>query len=133
MLSQVSNLISNNMHNLKELKIWNKAIDLAVDVYQATSTFPGDERFGLTGQSRRAAVSIPSNISEGAGRNFNKEFTHFLGIANGSSYELQTQLVIANKLMMLNNESMDSLLKQIDELQKMNYAFQQKLNKPSQI
>ena len=65
------------MHNLKELKIWNKAIDLAVDVYKATSSLPPDERFGLTSQSRRAAVSIPSNIAEGAGRNSNKEFGHF--------------------------------------------------------
>ena len=117
------------MHNLKELKIWNKAIDLAVDVYKTTSTFPTDERFGLISQSRRAAVSIPSNIAEGAGRNSDKEFSHFLGIANGSSYELQTQLVISNKLALLDDNLLEGLLKQIDELQKMNYAFQQRLNK----
>ncbi len=58
------------MNNLKELKIWNKAINLAVDVYKATSTFPNDERFGLTSQSRRAAVSIPSNIAEGGRKKF---------------------------------------------------------------
>lgn len=115
------------MHNLKELKIWNKAIDLSVDVYKATALFPTDERFGLTGQSRRAAVSIPSNIAEGAGRNSKKEFTNFLGIANGSSYELQTQLIISNKLNLLNDDILDNLLKQIDELQKMNFAFQKKL------
>lgn len=106
------------MHNLKELKIWNKAIDIAVDVYKVTSSFPVDERFGLTSQSRRAAVSIPSNIAEGAGRNSAKEFSHFLGIANGSSYELQTQLVISNKLALLDDSAMEELLKQIDELQK---------------
>ena len=117
------------MNNLKELKIWNKAIDLAVNVYKATSTFPNDERFGLISQSRRAAVSIPSNIAEGAGRNSTKEFNHFLGIANGSSYELQTQLVIANKLAILESETLDPLLTQIDELQKMNYGFQQMLEK----
>jgi four helix bundle protein len=117
------------MHNLKELKIWNKAIDLAVDVYKATSTFPTDERFGLISQSRRAAVSIPSNIAEGAGRNSKKEFSNFLGIANGSSYELQTQLVISNKLNLLENELLNDLLSKIDELQKMNYSFQQTLNK----
>ncbi|GAA4330018.1 four helix bundle protein [Mucilaginibacter gynuensis] len=121
------------MHNLKELKIWNKAIDLTVEVYKATSSFPADERFGLTNQSRRAAVSISSNIAEGAGRNSNKEFCNFLGIANGSSYELQTQLVISNRLRLLNDDLMNSLLKQIDELQKMNYAFQQKLKAMSQI
>jgi len=124
-LSQVSN--PNNMHNLKELKIWNKAIDLTVDVYKATSAFPSDERFGLTSQSRRSAVSIPSNIAEGAGRNSNKEFNNFLGIANGSSYELQTQLVISNRLNLLNDNLLNDLLQQIDELQKMNFAFQQML------
>lgn len=117
------------MNNLKELKIWNKAIDLAVDVYKATSTFPNDERFGLTSQSRRAAISIPSNVAEGAGRNSIKEFNHFLGIANGSSYELQTQLVIANRLAILESEILDPLLAQIDELQKMTYGFQQMLDK----
>ena len=82
------------MHNLKELKIWNKAIDLAVDVYSATTDFPVDERYGLISQSRRAAVSIPSNIAEEAGRNSYKEFNNFLGIANGSSFELQTHSYI---------------------------------------
>jgi len=116
-----------SMHNLKELKIWNKAIDLTVDVYKATAGFPSDERYGLTSQSRRSAVSIPSNIAEGAGRNSDKDFCNFLGIANGSSYELQTQLVISNRLELLNNDLLDDLLKQIDELQKMNFAFQKKL------
>lgn len=117
------------MHNLKELKIWNKAIDLTVDVYKATANFPSDEKFGLVSQSRRSAVSIPSNIAEGAGRNSQKEFSNFLGIANGSSYELQTQLVISNRLSLLGDEALGNLLSQIDELQKMNYAFQQTLNK----
>jgi four helix bundle protein len=117
------------MHNLTELKIWNKAIDLAVDVYKATSTYPVDERFGLTSQLRRASVSIPSNIAEGAGRNSKKEFCNFLGIANGSSYEVQSQLVISNKLNLLNDELLSSLLAQIQELQKMNYSFQQMLSK----
>ena len=115
------------MHNLKELKIWHKAIDLAVAVYKATISYPADERFGLTSQIRRAAVSISSNIAEGAGRNSNKEFCNFLGIANGSAYELQTQLVISNKLNLLKDELLNDLLKQIEELQKMNYAFQKML------
>ena len=115
------------MHNLKELKIWQKAIDLSVDVYKATIGYPSDERFGLTSQIRRAAVSIPSNIAEGAGRNSKKEFCNFLGIANGSAYELQTQLVISNKLNLLKDDLLNDLLKQIEELQKMNYAFQKML------
>ena len=117
------------MNNLKELKIWSKAIDLAVEVYEATSNYPTDERFGLTSQSRRAAVSVSSNIAEGAGRNSKKEFCHFLGIANGSAYELQTQLVISHKLNLIDTDLLERLLKQIDELQKMNYSFQQMLKK----
>jgi four helix bundle protein len=119
------------MHNLKELKIWKKAIDLAVEVYQVTSLFPLEEKYGLTSQIRRAAVSISSNIAEGAGRNSEKEFKHFLGIANGSSYELQTQLFISNKLSLINNEDLEKLHHCIDELQKMNYGFQNMLNKKS--
>lgn len=115
------------MHNLRELKIWNKAIDLTTDVYKATAIFPSDERFGLTSQMRRSAVSIPSNIAEGAGRNSDKEFCNFLGIANGSSYELQTQLIISNSLDLLADDLLSDLLKQVDELQKMNFAFQQRL------
>lgn len=115
------------MHNLKDLKIWNKAIELSVDVYKATSDFPSDERFGITSQSKRAAVSIPSNIAEGAVRNSKKEFSNFPGIANGSSYELQTQLIISNKLYLLKDDLLANLLKQIDELQKMNYSFQKML------
>ena len=117
------------MHNLKELKIWHKAIDLAVAVYKATADFPKEEIYGLTSQARRSAVSIPSNISEGAGRNSNNEFSHFLGISNGSSYELQTQLIIANKLNLLDNTNLDPLLNQLDEIQKMNYNLQKSLHK----
>lgn len=115
------------MHNLKELKIWNKAIDLTVEVYKATASFPKEEVYGLTSQIRRSAVSVPSNISEGAGRNSNKEFNHFLGIANGSSYELQTQLIISNKLNLISDEILQALLKEIEEIQKMTYKFQNTL------
>jgi len=117
------------MNNLKELKIWNKAIDLTVDVYKATSEFSSDERFGLTSQIRRAAVSVPSNIAEGAGRNSPKEFNNFLGISNGSSFELQTQLIVANKLDMLPEEILNPILSNLDDLQKMTYGFQQMLEK----
>ena len=119
------------MHNLKELKIWKKAIDLAVEVYCVTALFPPEEKYGLISQTRRAAVSISSNIAEGAGRNSEKEFKYFLGIANGSSFELQTQLFISNKLSLLSNEDLEKMLQQIEELQKMNYGFQNMLNKKS--
>ena len=71
------------MHNLKELNIWKKAMVLALEVYKVVSDFPKDEKYGLTSQIKRSAISIPSNIAEGAGRNHDKEFLQFLGIANG--------------------------------------------------
>jgi four helix bundle protein len=121
------------MHNLNELKIWRKAVDLAVDIYKVTAQFPPEEKYGLTSQIRRASVSISSNIAEGAGRNSEKEFKHFLGIANGSSFELQTQLFISNKLSLINDEDLENLKLCIDELQRMNYGFQKMLSKKSSI
>lgn len=117
------------MHNLKELKIWTKSIELAVEVYKASEAFPKEEKFGLTSQLRRSAVSIPSNVAEGAGRNSKNEFIHFLGIANGSSYELQTQLVISHQLELVTEERLDKLLIMIEEIQKMNYRFQERIKK----
>ena len=115
------------MHNLKELSIWNKAIILTIEVYEAVSNFPIDERFGLTSQIKRSAVSIPSNIAEGAGRNNVKEFFNFLGISNGSSFELQTQIIFSNKLNLMNKETSNSILNKIDEVQKMTYGLIEKL------
>ncbi len=117
------------MHNVKELKIWSKSMDLAVQVYELSAKFPSDERFGLTSQTRRCAVSLPSNISEGAGRNTKGEFKQFLGIANGSAYELQTQIIIANKLNFIDEKSTNEILEVIDEIPKMNYKLQLSLNK----
>jgi four helix bundle protein len=115
------------MHNLKGLKIWHKAIDLTTNVYKATARFPPEEKFGLTAQIRKSAISIPSNIAEGAGRNSNKEFCYFLGVSNGSSFELQTQLIISRNLELINDE-VDVLLDEIEQLQKMNYTLQKTLS-----
>ena len=115
------------MHNIKDLEIWNKSMDLAIRVYDLSAKFPADERYGLISQIRRCAVSIPSNISEGAGRNSNKEFLQFLGIANGSSYELQTQLVITERLGFVDTKICNELLESIDELQKMNFNLQKSI------
>jgi len=117
------------MHKLNELKIWNKAIDLATEVYRTTSKFPREELYGLTSQVRRSAISIPSNIAEGAGRNSNNDFKHFLAIANGSSYELETQMIIAYKLFLIEKETLEGVLKELNELQKMNYKLQHHLSK----
>lgn len=116
------------MHNYKQLKVWEKAIELVVDVYKATAEFPKEEKYGLISQMRRSAVSIPSNIAEGAGRNSDKEFCHFLSNAHGSSFELETQIIVSEKLNLLEKETCDNLCMKLSEVQRMNFTLQQKLN-----
>ncbi len=82
-------------HNFKKLKVWQMAMELAKIIFELTKTFPNSEQFGLTGQMNRCAVSMPSNIAEGSSRT-NKSFSHFLDIALGSSFEVQTQVLLAN-------------------------------------
>jgi four helix bundle protein len=97
------------MTSHKELKVWQKGIELVKSIYEITKSFPISEQFGLTSQMRRAAVSIPSNIAEGCGRNSNKELTHFLYIALGSSAELETQLIISQELNFLEREKSEQI------------------------
>lgn len=85
------------------------------------------EKFGIISQMKRAVISIPSNIAEGAGRNSNKEFNHFLAIALGSAFELQTQLILAKELDLLSEESVLGLLEDVSEVQKMIYSFKNNL------
>jgi len=115
------------MHKVEDLKIWNKSIELAKSVYQLVTELPSDEKFGLNSQIKRCSISIPSNIAEGAGRNSNKEFKYFLSIANGSAYELQTQLILAAELNLINKDKVQPVMNTCIEIQKMNYSFQQKL------
>lgn len=82
----------------QELVVWQKAMDLVESIYKATTSFPNTEVYGLTSQLRRAAVSIPSNIAEGQGRNTTRDFLHFLSVAQGSLRELETQVLIAQRL-----------------------------------
>lgn len=82
----------------QKLDAWSKSVDLVVEVYRATERFPKEERYCLTSQVRRAAVSVPANIAEGAGRYSQKEFAHFLSNAQGSASELETELIIAHRL-----------------------------------
>ncbi len=115
------------MHKIEELKIWKKSIELAKEVYNIIGDMPNDEKFGLSSQIKRCSVSIASNIAEGAGRNSNKEFIHFLSIANGSSYELQTQLILTKELNLIDNSKVDPILNMIVEVQKMNYSLQKSI------
>jgi four helix bundle protein len=84
--------------SFKKLLVWQRGFQLSVQIYRLTSTFPASERFGLTNQLRRAAVSIPSNIAEGYGRASRGEYIQFLGHARGSSFEVETQLALAREL-----------------------------------
>ena len=86
------------IRNFKDLRVWQKGLELVKEVYAITQDFPKEEQFGLTSQIRRTAVSIPSNISEGFRRRYGREQKQFLNIALGSSAELETQLIIANEL-----------------------------------
>jgi len=89
------------MHNFKELIIWQKSIELSKLVYQIALQLPEDEKYGLSSQIKRSAVSIASNIAEGAGRNSDKEFKQFLSISHGSCTELETQLILCNELKLI--------------------------------
>ena len=115
------------MHKVEDLKVWQKSIELAKQVYRVVAELPDNERYGLTSQIKRCTVSIASNIAEGAGRNSNKEFKHFLGIANGSSYELHTQLILAYELNLIEKNKIEDILNLIIEIQKMIYSFQKSL------
>ena len=84
--------------DFRDLIVWQKAMEMVTDIYRATQSFPSEERFGLTSQLRRAAVSVPSNIAEGQGRLTKGEFRQFLGNAKGSLAEVETQLMIARNL-----------------------------------
>ena len=115
------------MNNYKELKVWQKSVDLAVKIYDATKNFPREEVYGLTSQIRRCAVSIASNIAEGAGRNSKKDFNNFLGISNGSSCELETQLIIAQRINLIDKTDLESIQQEINEIQKMNWSLKKSL------
>jgi len=97
----------NKMNNYKELKVWQKSVDLAVSIYALTKTFPSTEMYGIVDQMRRASVSIPSNLAEGAGRGSNKDFSHFLNISLGSAFELESQLIISEKIGFLSSKQLN--------------------------
>ncbi len=103
----------------EKLKVWKKAIDLSVSVYNTTESFPKREWYGLAQQLRRAAVSVSSNIAEGAARRSKKEYLHFLAIAQGSPSEVATQLLIAKRLGYIENDAYRSQYRATDEIGRM--------------
>lgn len=92
----------------QDLVVWQRAVDMTVAVYKLTHGFPKSEMYGLTAQLRRAAVSVTSNIAEGRGRLGQVEFRHFLGLAQGSNYEVQTQITVARRLKFGDRDSLDA-------------------------
>jgi four helix bundle protein len=104
------------MKTHKDLEVWKNSLKLVADVYDITRNFPKDELFGLTAQIRRAAVSVSSNISEGAARNTKKEFVRFLHISMGSLAEVETQLIISDMQNYLNKKRSDDLQGKINQL-----------------
>ena len=110
-----------------KLEVWKRALNFVTEIYKITAGFPNDEKFGLVSQMRRAAVSIPSNIAEGAARNSKKEFNNFLHIAQGSTAELETQLLISQNLEFLSKSQADPLLKELEEISRMIIGLQKSL------
>lgn len=111
------------MRDFRELRVWRKAHELALHVYRASERFPREERFGLTAQLRRAAVSIPTNIAEGCGRSGDREMAHFLSIALGSASEVEYLILFASELNLLPNHSHQELQARVEEVKKMLTAY----------
>lgn len=119
--------IVGSIKSYRDLIIWQKSVALVTRIYSATSSFPSSEMYGLTNQLRRCAVSIPSNIAEGYGRNSTADYKRFLQIAVGSLYELQTQIEIAFNLAYILKDQYDELTGLSTEIDKMTYSIIQKL------
>ncbi len=121
--------IQGKVNDYRDLKIWQKGIELAKSIYSLTqnSGFPAEEKFGIISQMRRAAVSVPSNIAEGQARNSTKDFIRFLYIGKGSLAELDTQLIIACELKYIKINEFNELTSKIDELQRMIFSLVSKL------
>lgn len=106
------------MRNFRELTIWNQGIDLAVKVYEVSKQLPKEELYGLRSQITRAVVSIPSNIAEGCSRESERDFKRFLEISLGSAFELETHLVVAEKLGFIETQSIQDVLQDLNREQK---------------
>lgn len=117
------------MKDFKKLNVWQKSIELVVFVYNASKKLPREEKYGLTSQMTRAAVSIPSNIAEGSSRFSEKDYFRFLEIALGSAFELETQLIIVKKLEFISPNDIKNLIEYTKVIQKMLTGLMNKLNR----
>ena len=117
------------MHNFKELIVWQKSRALVKEVYLLTKKFPKDETFGLVQQVRRAVVSVASNIAEGSGRGTNTDFLHFLDIALGSVYEVETQIILSSDLDYITNDEFDCINQKINEVERLLISFKKTIKK----
>lgn len=111
----------------EKLTLWRRALDFVVRLYGLTESFPTEERFGLTSQIRRAAVSVPANIAEGAGRQSDKEFLYFLSNAQGSASELATEILIARELGYLSKRDYQEASNELDHIGRMIVGLSQKI------
>jgi len=116
------------MHRYKDFKFWQRSRVFCKEIYIATSSFPEEEKFGIISQLRRASVSIPSNIAEGASRKSNKDFSRFLTMALGSCYEIETQLLISNDLNFISETDLNKLQESVSTIIKMMSKFNSTLN-----
>jgi four helix bundle protein len=115
--------MENKIKNFKDLKIWQKGMELAKVIYQATDSFPAKETYGIISQMRRSAVSVPSNIAEGFMRRHNKEYKQFLYVALGSLAELETQILLSEELGFLKKDKNKDIQADINELNKMTMSL----------
>ena len=120
------------LKNYKELKVWQKSYELCLEIYRITAKFPKGEKYGLTSQIRRSVVSIPSNIAEGYGRKTTRDYVRMLYISYGSVCELETQVLLAGDLDLIEKGEWGTLIKDITEIERMLKALIKSLeNKPS--
>jgi four helix bundle protein len=117
------------MRNFRNLDIWKDAIDIAVEIYESTQDFPKEEEFGLKSQLRRASVSISFNIAEGSSRSSDREYVRFLEIAEGSAFEVETQLIVSTRVKVLASRKSEKLMQLIQSLQRRINSLIQKIRK----
>ncbi len=115
----------------RDLVVWQRAVELTVEVYRITKDWPKDELYGLTNQVRRSATSVPANIAEGQGRISPKEFLHHLWIANGSLCELETHLIVAQRLEYIDKQTLDSAIDQSTQVARPLHGLMRRLRSPS--